>query len=61
MKNVYEVLRQKEQELVTLQKHVEALRVVAPLLHEEVPAPSAVVSRETSPQSLFLRPTPHLQ
>jgi hypothetical protein len=44
MKNVYEVLRQKEQELVTLQKHVEALRVVAPLLHEEVPAQTAVVS-----------------
>ena len=35
MKNVYEVLRQKEQELARLEKEVEALRVVAPLLSEE--------------------------
>jgi hypothetical protein len=32
MKNVYEVLRQKELELARLEKEVEALRVVAPLL-----------------------------
>lgn len=32
MKNVYEVLRQKELELNRLEKEVEALRVVAPLL-----------------------------
>jgi hypothetical protein len=49
MKNVYEVLRQKEQELVTLQKHVEALRVVAPLLHEEVPTVAATVSISSVP------------
>jgi hypothetical protein len=35
MKNVYEVLRQKELELSRLEKEVEALRVVAPLLSEE--------------------------
>lgn len=35
MKNVYEVLRQKEMELTRLEKEVEALRVVAPLLSEE--------------------------
>ncbi len=35
MKNVYEVLRQKEMELIRLEKEVEALRVVAPLLSEE--------------------------
>lgn len=35
MKNVYEVLRQKELELARLEKEVEALRVVAPLLSEE--------------------------
>ena len=34
MKNVYEVLRQKELEVSRLQKEVEALRVVAPLLDE---------------------------
>jgi hypothetical protein len=35
MKNVYEVLRQKELELARLEKEVEALRVVAPLLSSE--------------------------
>jgi hypothetical protein len=36
MKKVYEVLRQKELEVSRLGKEVEALRVVAPLLSEEV-------------------------
>ena len=35
MKNVYEVLRQKEQELIRLEKEVEALRVAAPLLSDD--------------------------
>jgi len=35
MKNVYEVLRQKEVELTRLEKEVEALRIAAPLLLEE--------------------------
>ena len=35
MKNVYEVLRLKEIELAKLEKEVEALRLVAPLLSEE--------------------------
>ena len=35
MKKVYEVLRQKEMELTRLEKEVEALRLVAPLLSEE--------------------------
>jgi len=35
MKNVYEVLRQKEPELARLEKEVEALRVAAPLLSDE--------------------------
>ena len=35
MKNVYEVLRQKEMELTRLEREVEALRLVAPLLSEE--------------------------
>jgi len=35
MKNVYEVLRQKDLELTRLEKEVEALRVVAPLLSDE--------------------------
>jgi len=40
MKNVYEVLRQKEMELTRLEKEVEALRLVAPLLSEEKEAMS---------------------
>jgi hypothetical protein len=42
MKNVYEVLRQKELELARLEKEVEALRVAAPLLSDDkeiVPEP----------------------
>lgn len=35
MKNVYEVLRQKELELTRLEKEVEALRIAAPLLSDE--------------------------
>jgi hypothetical protein len=35
MKNVYEVLRQKELELTRLEKEVDALRVAAPLLSDE--------------------------
>jgi hypothetical protein len=35
MKNVYEVLRQKELEVSKLEQEVEALRVVAPLLSED--------------------------
>ncbi len=35
MKNVYEVLRQKELELTRLEKEVEAWRVAAPLLSDE--------------------------
>ena len=34
MKNVYEVLRQKELELSRLEQEVEALRIAAPLLAE---------------------------
>ena len=35
MKNVFEVLRQKELELARVEKVVEALRVAAPLLSED--------------------------
>jgi len=43
MKNVYEVLRQKEMELTRLEKEVEALRLVAPLLSEEKESVSDMV------------------
>jgi hypothetical protein len=44
MKNVYEVLRQKELELARLEKEVEALRVAAPLLSDGNEASSDTVS-----------------
>jgi len=53
MKNVYEVLRQKELELARLEKEVEALRVAAPLLSEE-----KELSSETSKPALTSVPTP---
>jgi hypothetical protein len=39
MKNIYEVLRQKEQEIRRLEKEIEALRVVLPMLAEESDTP----------------------
>jgi hypothetical protein len=59
MKNVYEVLRQKELELTRLEKEVEALRVAAPLLSEEkesmaeAPKPSLTAS---APQPVRIPP-----
>jgi hypothetical protein len=44
MKNVYEVLRQKELELARLEKEVEALRVAAPLLSEDKESATEVVN-----------------
>jgi len=55
MKNVYEVLRQKELELTRLEKEVEALRVAAPLLSDEketlaeVPKPNLTVTAPPQP------------
>jgi O-acetyl-ADP-ribose deacetylase (regulator of RNase III) len=65
MKNVYEVLRQKEMELTRLEKEVEALRLVAPLLSEEkegiseVAKPALATAVGGGPQSAPSRiPTP---
>ena len=38
MKNIYEVLRQKEADIERLKKELQALRIVAPLLEEELAA-----------------------
>jgi hypothetical protein len=60
MKNVYEVLRQKEAELAKLEKEVEALRLAAPLLTEErdtlseVPKPGTTVT--VPPQQARISP-----
>ncbi|HVP52016.1 MAG TPA: hypothetical protein VMT05_07905 [Terriglobales bacterium] len=44
MKNIYEVLRQKEADIERLRKELQALRIVAPLLEEELVAEAQVVS-----------------
>ena len=63
MKNVYEVLRQKEMELTRLEKEVEALRLVAPLLSEEKEmnsemAKSAMPTAVNGPQQPIRIPAP---
>lgn len=64
MKNVYEVLRQKEMELTRLEKEVEALRLVAPLLSEEGKesvseiAKSAMPTAVNGPQATARIPVP---
>jgi hypothetical protein len=64
MKNVYEVLRQKELELARLEKEVEALRVAAPLLSEESAAeaaggkPSLTASTPSQQPIRIPQPTP---
>jgi len=55
MKNVYEVLRQKELELTRLEKEVEALRVAAPLLSEEK-EPTTETSKPTLTASTSQQP-----
>jgi len=60
MKNVYEVLRQKELELTRLEKEVEALRVAAPLLSDEkelsIEAPKPSLTAAPPPQPVRIPP-----
>lgn len=54
MKDVYEVLRQKELEVSRLEQEVEALRVVAPLLSEDGEA-----ENDNHPRLRAVNETPH--
>jgi len=60
MKNVYEVLRQKELELARLEKEVEALRIAAPLLSEEMkesmPEPKPTLTTPAPQQPVRMPP-----
>lgn len=64
MKNVYEVLRQKELELARLEKEVEALRVAAPLLSDDKESGMDAVpnkptlAAQTTPQQPIRIPAP---
>jgi hypothetical protein len=65
MKNVYEVLRQKELELARLEKEVEALRVAAPLLSEDkemsADAPKPTLTTAPPSQQPIRIPQPAVQ
>ena len=56
MKNVYEVLRQKELEVSRLEKEVDALRVAAPLLSEHGEAEND--NQPTLPRAVNAAPQP---
>lgn len=64
MKNVYEVLRQKELELARLEKEVEALRVAAPLLSDDKESVmdalpnKPTLAAQTTPQQPIRIPAP---
>jgi hypothetical protein len=56
MKNIYDVMRQKELELERLKKDIEALRLVAPMLEEqeatrEIASPSATKTYSSAQQN----------
>ena len=45
MKDIYQVLRQKESDIVRLRKEIEALRTIIPLLEDEGNNHAGAVSR----------------
>jgi len=47
MKNIYDVMRQKELEIERLKKEIEALRVVAPMLEDKEPGRELGASTST--------------
>ncbi len=48
MKNIYDVMRQKELEIERLKKEIEALRVVAPMLEDAEPTREVATPTATS-------------
>ena len=44
MKNIYDVMRQKELDIERLKKEIEALRMVAPMLEDKEPARDIVAA-----------------
>ena len=63
MKDIYEVLRHKETELERLKKEVLALRIVAPLLEDELQveaqAPPPLVGTDTAMQAKQVAAAPN--
>jgi hypothetical protein len=54
MKNIYDVMRQKEQEIERLRKELQALHIVAPLLGEELTEGEAAVAVAAVPPYLAM-------
>ena len=54
MKNIYEVLRHKEEEIERLRKELQALHIVAPLLGEELTEEEAPVAAAAIPPYLAM-------
>jgi hypothetical protein len=48
MKNAYEVLEQKETDLARVRREIESLRIVAPLLSDELPSEELTKKRASS-------------
>ena len=48
MKNAYEVLGQKETDLARVRREIESLRIVAPLLSDELPSEELTKKRASS-------------
>jgi len=55
MKNIYDVMRQKELDIERLKKEIEALRIVVPMLGDDQPP------REIAPRSLAMTYYANLQ
>jgi hypothetical protein len=49
MKNAFDVLRMKEQQILRVRREVAALRIAAPLLNDGVPPPSPSQREEVLP------------
>jgi hypothetical protein len=58
MKNVYEVLRQKEEDRLRIQSEIEALRLVIPLLDENSNQPVSESGNHTSDSSIDTKDSP---
>ena len=59
MKNIYDVMRQKELEIERLKKEIEALRLVAPMLEDKdstIATSPAPVTKSYSPQQQTTEP-----
>jgi hypothetical protein len=53
MKNAYEVLGQKETDLARVRREIESLRIVAPLLSDELPSEELTKKRASSAEETF--------